>query len=563
VARKLLLAVAALAVACGPTTPLVPAASGSTSPSSPDVPDGGSVGPADAGSGSGADAGTGSPTDGGASGGGATADGGSSGGGSAGGGSASGGSDGGTPTQFKLTIVISGSGAVRSTPAGLDCTAKCAATFLAGTTVALSATPARFWALAGFSGACNRAPCSIQMDGDLAVSITFLPAFSQLTVAFAGEEGGRIASTPAGIDCHSPGPCSHTFIAGTQISLQATPDVLASLSGYSGACTGTTCSFTIDGDAIVNARFEVQRYSVVALGTLPPDFHSEAFAISIDGSHATGESAPPTRPFYWNGALHDIGIASGWGTGVNDAGAVAGNVQLPSGDMHAFLWQGGAVHDLGTLAGATGSIANGINQAGVVVGSALLPPPGSLQAVSWDGDGVHDLGSLGGCSDAMAINSHGVVVGDSCLPGGAIHAARFRGAGIVDDLGTLGGAISRARGINDEGTIVGGSQIDASDVSHGFVWHDGSMIDAGALPAYPSVVLNAINSSGIAVGNAQDGRGGLRGVVHGGGRMRDLSQMLDAEGWQIQAAWGIDAAGDIAASGVNSAANVAVILRPK
>jgi probable HAF family extracellular repeat protein len=134
---------------------------------------------------------------------------------------------------------------------------------------------------------------------------------------------------------------------------------------------------------------------------------------------------------------------------------------------------------------------------------------------------------------------------------------------MIDDLGTLGGAISRARGINDDGTIVGGSQIDASDVSHGFLWRDGSMIDAGALPAYPTVVLNAINSSGIAVGNAQDGRGGLRGVVYAGGRMRDLTQMLDTQGWEIRAAWGIDAAGDIAASGVNSVAGVAVILRPK
>src|SRR2546421_1981763 len=57
---------------------------------------------------------------------------------------------------------------------------------------------------------------------------------------------------------------------------------------------------------------------------------------------------------------------------INDAGQVAGatGVLLPNGTAanHAVLWQNGAIIDLGTLPGGNGSYANGINNAGQVVG---------------------------------------------------------------------------------------------------------------------------------------------------------------------------------------------------
>src|SRR4051812_823308 len=56
---------------------------------------------------------------------------------------------------------------------------------------------------------------------------------------------------------------------------------------------------------------------------------------------------------------------------------------------------------------------------------------------------VVDLGTLGGAeSHAVAVDDDGVVVGTSQVAGGAVHAFRW-GDGALTDLGTLGGGGSR------------------------------------------------------------------------------------------------------------------------
>ena len=98
---------------------------------------------------------------------------------------------------------------------------------------------------------------------------------------------------------------------------------------------------------------------------------------------------------------------------MSNVGWVAGSSNLtPGGPQHAFIWYGGGpLQDLGTLGGQT-SGADGINDAGQVVGWAT-GPTNWRHAFVWDAaSGMRDLGTFGGnLSFAAAINAAGLVAG--------------------------------------------------------------------------------------------------------------------------------------------------------
>ena len=79
-----------------------------------------------------------------------------------------------------LTVTISGTGSVGSTPAGLACTGSCTTSFAAGTAVTLLATPSADQAFAGWSGGCEgSAPhCTLTLTTDLQVTASFTAATS-------------------------------------------------------------------------------------------------------------------------------------------------------------------------------------------------------------------------------------------------------------------------------------------------------------------------------------------------------------------------------------------------
>jgi probable HAF family extracellular repeat protein len=81
---------------------------------------------------------------------------------------------------------------------------------------------------------------------------------------------------------------------------------------------------------------------------------------------------------YSNGQMMDIGSLSGRGAtlanGINDAGQVVGSSNTANDDSHAFLYSDGQMTDLGTLGGRT-SRASDINNAGQIVGSADVINP--------------------------------------------------------------------------------------------------------------------------------------------------------------------------------------------
>src|SRR4051812_43738035 len=70
--------------------------------------------------------------------------------------------------------------------------------------------------------------------------------------------------------------------------------------------------------------------------------------------------------------LGTLGGASSSASALNDQGQVVGTSLTASGQAHAFLYSGGVMADLGTLAGQNYSRAQDINNAGNVVGASLV-----------------------------------------------------------------------------------------------------------------------------------------------------------------------------------------------
>ncbi|HYD42592.1 MAG TPA: glycosyl hydrolase family 8 [Anaeromyxobacter sp.] len=180
-----------------------------------------------------------------------------------------------TATQVThwLDVLVSGTGtgAVTSSPQGIDCGSVCSAMYAEGTLVTLTAAPASGSTFAGWSGACSgTGACVVTMSETQSVTATFNPQPVRYTLTVTRSGSGSVTSTPAGVSCGTT--CSASFAAGTVVTLTATPASGSSFSGWSGACSGTAaCVVTMSGARSVAATFSTQpvRYtlSVTRSGT--------------------------------------------------------------------------------------------------------------------------------------------------------------------------------------------------------------------------------------------------------------------------------------------------------
>ena len=277
---------------------------------------------------------------------------------------------------------------------------------------------------------------------------------------------------------------------------------------------------------------------------------------------------------------------------INNNGVVVGSSFNAVGDSRGFVWNGGALIELGGLPGSFQQYANGINNAGTIVGSA------DGTAVQWQNGTPSAIGT--GESGATAVNSSGQVAGMS-------NGQAFRTVGgQVQLLGTLmGGNWASAYGINTAGEVAGYGDTAYGDMI-GFVSQNGQLQSIGTLGGGSSYAM-ALNDAGQVVGHAArstgfleaflyqngmlSGLGTLGGVasyayginrtgqvvgyswvagdnevaafLYSNGQMQNLNELVAPNsGWHLLAAHGINDSGQIVGTGIYGGQQMAVLLNP-
>lgn len=158
---------------------------------------------------------------------------------------------------YSLSVSKSGRGTVTSSPTGINCGSSCSATYTAGSSVTLSATPAAGYTFSGWSSACSgSSTCTVTMNNNQNVTATFAPIKYTLSVTKTNAAYGTVTSSPTGINCGST--CSAQFNTGTSVKLTAKQVRGRKFAGWTGSCRGTalTCTLSMTQNKRVNAAFK-------------------------------------------------------------------------------------------------------------------------------------------------------------------------------------------------------------------------------------------------------------------------------------------------------------------
>ncbi len=321
------------------------------------------------------------------------------------------------------------------------------------------------------------------------------------------------------------------------------------------------------------------RYTFTDLGTLPGGTDTEARGINGHGV-VVGHSRVGGRPHafvYERGVMYDLGVfgqREAMAGRINDAGQVTISTIVQQGDIGVsgpgFLYdrRDGSARQLPTLGGSLGE-GTDINRSGQMAGISRLAGSARLRAVRYDDSGrtITDLGVLGGDrSIANGINDAGDVVGESTngeLDGNTqIYRAFLHRNGAMIDLGALGGDNSVAYDINNRGQVVGMAEFDPDRSSrwHAFLYEDGVMRDLGSLMV--NSYARSINEHGVVVGEMTDASQlNDRAFVYTAGQLHDLNDLAALPaGWTLREAEEVNDLGQIVGWGTNAQGRQAAFL---
>ncbi|WP_158508932.1 InlB B-repeat-containing protein [Gemmatirosa kalamazoonensis] len=225
------------------------------------------------------------------------------------------------PLTLDVSFAGTGSGAVGSSPSGIDCPGACTASFAPATSVTLTATPGSGSTFTGWSGACSgTGACVVTMDAAKSVTATFTSTGGGNVGLSLNVFGAGVTVTgPNGINC--PGACGASFPIGTQVTLTVTGPAGATFAGWGGACassgTAPTCTLSMGAPQSVTATFTttltltmvgVQGSGTVTSspagincaaggGACPPADYPVGTVVTL-----TAVPGPTTTSFNWSGA---------------------------------------------------------------------------------------------------------------------------------------------------------------------------------------------------------------------------------------------------------------------
>ena len=240
-------------------------------------------------------------------------------------------------------------------------------------------------------------------------------------------------------------------------------------------------------------------------------FRAAVVALTVFVSSASLAAPPPAYQFTELGTLGspNDSIYGTWPHAVNNAGQVAGRGKTPTRDYTPFRWQNGVMTQLTSGYGD----AEGINNAGQVVGAVLPGPTGAQSAFVWTNGTLTTLPSAGWYEGAAKAISNGGPNG--VIVTGFVRQFSFSstGTGAIWQNGALTTipTMNIGFGVNDLGQVVGefrdqSNNNNAVRYENGVtstVWNNGSARDinnAGQMVGWRSVngqVRSVIYDNGV------------------------------------------------------------------